>query len=179
MKESDEDILKLAQDTGFSHAALFREEILAPMHEVRDMCADGRCGRYGKCWSCPPGCGTLTENKIIMDRYDDGLLVQTTGELDGDFDAEGIKRTEDRHKKNFSRLARRFRAIIPDCLPLSAGSCTICPRCTYPYKPCRFPDRIFSSMEAYGLLVSDVCEKAGLRYYYGPGTMTFSSCILF
>jgi hypothetical protein len=33
-------------------------------------------------------------------------------------------------------------------------------------------------MEAYGLLVSDVCQKAGLPYYYGKQTITYTSCIL-
>jgi len=36
-----------------------------------------------------------------------------------------------------------------------------------------------SAMEAYGLLVSDVCVRSGLAYNYGPGTMTYTSCILY
>ena len=34
-------------------------------------------------------------------------------------------------------------------------------------------------MEAYGLLVSDVCRRSGLGYYYGTGTMTYTSCVLY
>ena len=37
---------------------------------------------------------------------------------------------------------------------------------------------MFPSMEAYGLLVSDACTSAGLEYYYGKNTMTYTSCIL-
>ena len=44
--------------------------------------------------------------------------------------------------------------------------------------PCRYPDKLWPSMEAYGLLVSDACRSAGLEYYHGPGTITYSSCIL-
>ena len=36
-----------------------------------------------------------------------------------------------------------------------------------------------ASMEAYGLLVSDVCRRSGLGYYYGTGTMTYTSCVLY
>ena len=68
--------------------------------------------------------------------------------------------------------------LYPGCLPLTAGSCTICRSCTCPEKPCRFPNKMLSSMEAYGLLVSEVCKDAGLAYYYGPGTLTYSACIL-
>lgn len=55
---------------------------------------------------------------------------------------------------------------------------TICSQCTYPDSPSRFPDKAIPSMEAYGLLVSKVCEKSGLPYYYGPKTLTYTSCVL-
>jgi len=35
-----------------------------------------------------------------------------------------------------------------------------------------------SSMEAMGLLVSEVCEAAGLPYYYGPNTLTYTGAVL-
>ena len=36
-----------------------------------------------------------------------------------------------------------------------------------------------SSMEAYGLFVSDICTRSGLAYNYGPRTMTYTSCVLY
>ena len=54
-----------------------------------------------------------------------------------------------------------------------------CAKCTYPDQPCRFPDKAFTSMEAYGLLVTDVCKSADTPYYYGRNTVTFTSCVLF
>jgi len=38
---------------------------------------------------------------------------------------------------------------------------------------------MFCSMEACGILVSEACTLAGLKYYYGPGTLTYSSCVLY
>ena len=35
-----------------------------------------------------------------------------------------------------------------------------------------------SGMEAYGLVVSEACMKNGLKYYYGPDTVTFSGMFL-
>ena len=32
-------------------------------------------------------------------------------------------------------------------------------------------------MEAYGLLVSQVCESCGAVYYHGPRTITYVSCL--
>lgn len=113
-----------------------------------------------------------------MAAYSGGVIVQTTGTMADDFDLDAIRETERLHKTRFLTLARQVRCFQPDCLPLTAGACTLCRKCAYPDKPCRFPGKMLSSMEAYGLLVSDVCIKSGLKYYYGPGTMTFTSCIL-
>ena len=83
------------------------------------------------------------------------------------------------HKRRFANFARQARLLYPQCLPLTAGTCTICARCTYPDRPCRFPNKRLSSMEAYGLFVSDICTRSGLNYNYGPNTLTYTSCVLF
>ena len=61
---------------------------------------------------------------------------------------------------------------------VASGGCTVCPKCTCPDTPCRFPDLATPSMEAYGLVVSDVCRDSGLPYYYGPKTITYTACML-
>ena len=114
-----------------------------------------------------------------MGRFDAGVLVQTTGTLADDFDYEEMEAIQRRHKRAFANLTRQARLLLPDCLPLSAGACTVCRRCTCPDRPCRFPDKRMSSMEAYGLLVGDVCLRSGLSYNYGPRTMTYTSCLLY
>ena len=173
-----EELIRLALELGFSHAAPLDASKLRALPEVREMCASGRCRRYGKSWSCPPACGSIEETAARMRAYEGGVLVQTTARLEDDFDYETMRRAQEEHKKHFLDLARQARILHPGCLPLTAGSCTICRSCTYPDRPCRFPDKMLSSMEAYGLLVSEVCRDAGLLYYYGPGTLTYSSCIL-
>jgi len=114
-----------------------------------------------------------------MEGFRSGVLVQTTGAMEDDFDAETIGETYLRHKRNFGTLARQTRLLHPDCLPLTAGACTLCRKCTYPDRPCRFPKKRLSSMEAYGLLVSEVCVRSGVPYNHGPRTITYTSCILF
>ena len=87
-------------------------------------------------------------------------------------------------KINFISIKNRIAAaaaaaVMALCLPLTAGSCTLCARCTYPDRPCRYPTKRLSSMEAYGLFVSDICTRSGLAYNYGPRTMTYTSCVLY
>ena len=174
-----EQILNLARQLGFSRFGAVEMSALEFRQEVRDMCVADRCLSYGKNWSCPPACGTPEVCAQRLGAYARGILVQTVGEMEDDFDAEAIGGTYLRHKAAFDALARQTRALHSDCLPLTAGACMVCKKCTCPDRPCRFPGKRLSSMEAYGLLVSDVCLKSGLEYNYGPKTITYTSCILF
>ena len=172
-----EELLQLAHALGFTAAAPLAAT-LTPLPAVRQMCRENRCGCYATRWSCPPGCGSFETLAGRLARCDRGILVQTTARGQDAFDLEAIRLAEQRHKERFSSLARRARQLFPDCLPLSAGGCRLCIRCTYPKAPCRFPHRMLPSREAYGLLVADVCRAAHLPYYYGENTVTFTSCVL-
>lgn len=172
-------ILELAADCGFSHAAPLDPSTLVFRQEVRDMCVSGRCQNYGKSWSCPPACGTLEEARRLAAGFPYGVLVQTTGALDDDFDYEGMVDAERRHKEALARFADMLLGRCERILPMGAGGCRLCSVCTYPDAPCRFPQRMIVSMEAYGLLVSQVCEGCGIPYSYGPKTITYVSCVLY
>lgn len=171
-------ILRLAEEAGFSHVGELNVSSMRFLPEVRGMCAADRCRNYGKCWTCPPHCGTLDEISARAAQYHRGILVQSTGEMEDDFDVECMMDTERLQKERFARLAEQVREMYPNCLPMASGACTVCGVCACPDEPCRFPERAIPSMEAYGLVVSEVCERSGLPYYYGPQTITYTSCIL-
>ncbi len=173
-----EKAIQLAEEAGFSHWGIFPADKLRYLKEVRDMCAADRCQMYDRCWSCPPACGTLDEIREKTKEYDWGLLVQSTGQMEDDFDVEMMMETEELQKEHLKDLCERI-GTGEKMLPMASGACTICKECTYPDAPCRFPERMHSSMEAYGLVVSEVCQLANVPYYYGPLTITYTSCILF
>lgn len=175
---TNEELLTLAKSCGFDHVGMLNVAALEFNPAVRDMCAADRCRSYGRSWTCPPGCGTLEEISRRAAAYRRGVLLQSTGELEDDFDIETMMDTEKRQKERFMAFVELVRDLHPDCLPMSSGACTICPICTYPDAPCRLPHLAIPSMEAYGLVVSQVCEDSGLPYYYGPRTMTYTSCVL-
>lgn len=176
---NDEQILKLAESIGFEHMIVFDASILQPEPAVREMCAEDKCHRYGKSWSCPPYCGSLEELQKRFSGYSRGILVQTTKALEDDFDYETMMEAEEIQKKRFFRLAAAVKKQLPDCLPVSSGSCTLCESCSCPDAPCQHPEQCYPSMEACGLLVSQVCRDAGLEYYYGKQTVTYTACILY
>ena len=173
-----EEAIRLAEECEFSHTGIFEVSGMRFLEEVRNMCAADRCQKYDKCWSCPPACGTIEESREKSKEFTWGILVQTTGEMEDDFDVETMMEAEQIQKKRLAAYMQK----IPEgekCLGMASGACTICKECTYPDAPCRFPERMMASMEAYGLVVSEVCELADTPYYYGPGTITYSSCVLF
>lgn len=172
------DYIALAKEVGFSNVTNLEMSSLIFRQEVRDMCNPEACKMYGKVWSCPPACGSLENMRNRVTKYSRGIIVQTTGEMKNDFDMDAIREIEAKHKRNFETLVRQIRRISGGCLPMGAGACTKCRRCTYPDRSCRHPETLYPSMEACGLLVSDVCTKSGASYNYGPNTMTFTSCIL-
>ena len=112
-------------------------------------------------------------------KYSKAVMIQTTAVMEDSFDFETMMQAAKDHKERFGKVVELFRTEDPECLPMGAGGCNICKKCTYPDEPCRFPDKAFTSMEAYGLYVAAECKKAGLEYNYGPNTLTYSSCILY
>lgn len=173
-----EQLTKLAEEAGFTAWAALEAATIELKPEVRDMCAANACGQYGKRWSCPPGCGTLEECTGRLTEYPHGILVQTSGEIEDGFDFEAMMEIEASHKEHFSKMHDALLEAGLPVLAIGAGCCTQCAKCTYPDAPCRFPEKMTASMEAYGMLVLEVCKKNGLPYYYGADKMAYTSCFL-
>ncbi len=173
-----EQLIEIAKEAGFTTVSEMDPATINLREDVRAMCADNTCKIYGRNWTCPPACGTLEECRARVAKYHRGIIVQTTGELEDSMDFEGMTEIGRRHKENFAALTPRVREAFPDTLPLSAGGCTVCKTCTYPDEPCRAPQLAFSSMEGYGMLVSEACKANGVPYYYGTNTLTYVGCYL-
>lgn len=171
-------LITTALEAGFDAAGPLDCSTIVLRPEVRAACRTNKCGRYDKSWSCPPGCGSLDECTVLVRRYTTGLIVQTVGQLEDEFDGEGMMAAEQRHSQSFRRLSRELRRDYPDMLLMGTGSCSTCDACSYPNAPCRDPHGASSPMEAFGMMVSDVCRANGMKYYHGKGTITFTACYL-
>ncbi|MCI2131590.1 MAG: DUF2284 domain-containing protein [Eubacterium sp.] len=178
MAFTDMEWVKEAKKIGFSEAGPIDRSTLKPMQMVRDACEEDKCHAYGHNWTCPPECGSLEECGKRMQSYNRGLIVQTVGVLKKTIDSRTIIETEKNHIHMFQELSERMRAAGEKILPLGAGGCRICRKCAYP-DPCRFPEKACSSMEAYGLFVTQVCRDNQVPYYHGEGTITYTGCILY
>ncbi len=170
---------ELARICGFEYNGFMDPSQLDARHEVRDMCASGTCRIYGHNWACPPACKELEEYQSIFASYAQCMVVQTVVTLEDEFDIDTMLEGESIHKNRFLDLFERMQALNTPMLFLSAGTCTICETCTYPEKPCRFPEKRLVSMEAAGLIVSDVCTQAHIPYNHGKETLAYTSCVLY
>ncbi len=167
-----------AKELGFDVVTACDPKTLVPMEQVREMCAADRCQAYGKNWTCPPHCGTLDQCAGQMQSFRRGILLQTVGHMTKAIDSRCYRETERRHSGQFRLLVRELRREYPQALALGAGGCRVCKQCAYP-EPCRFPEQATSSMEGYGLFVTQVCRDNGVAYYHGERTIAYCACILF
>ena len=143
--------------------------------ELLKACAANACGKYNKCWTCPPAVPPLEEQQKKIQSFSHAFIFTTTSNLDDSFDYEGMMRAKDYHDKLTAEMHEKFGAANP---VFGAGGCTICERCAWP-EPCRFPEKIVPAIEAAGINVTELSRAAGLRYHNGENTVTYFSMILY
>lgn len=171
-------LAEAAKSCGFTYSAYLNAEKITLREEVREMCRTGKCGKYGKNWSCPPHCGTLSACREELSRRNRGILLQTVGEVEDSFDIEAMKETERLHKENLRRFCEFLSKEKREILVLGTGCCSICADCTCPDTPCRFPEKQVSSLEAYGVLVTELCKENDMAYYYGSNKISYTAACL-
>lgn len=145
--------------------------------EVRADCALNYCGRYGKCWTCPPGCGDWEVLRDKFQAYAHAFIYTTCTPLEDSYDIEGMEEGRKLHDEADKVLIARLGE--EEYRLTGAGSCGICAKCTYPDAPCRFPDKARSSMEACGMDVVNLSKIAGIHYINGANTVTYFSAVFF
>jgi predicted metal-binding protein len=174
-------IEQIASEIGFECMGMCSAKELVAREEVRSMCSANKCQVFDHSWACPPACGDIAYFQERMRAHEHCLIVQTVAEMEDDFDVETMEEAGERQKQRVLDLVEAIdkAGLSAETMTLSAGTCTLCKTCTYPDEPCRFPDKRLVSMEAAGLVVSEVCMQAGIEYNHGPLTMTYSGCVLY
>lgn len=181
MEKSDLDskLEQMAEEHGYNCIGFTTADKLEPLEDVRKMCASDKCHNYDRSWSCPPVCGTVDDYVERFSNFEKCMVFETVTELDGTFDIHTMLSANRNHKKRMIPFADEVKEIVPECLFLGAGPCTICKHCAYPDEECRYPDQQYAAMEAAGLVVSSVCEAAEIPYYHGSDHIAYVSCVLY
>lgn len=144
--------------------------------EVRQICARNQCQNYGKTWACPPAVGTFEECRDKCLSYSYGFVFASSYELEDSFDFEGMLHG---HRQFKSVCDNLHKLLAQPSLLLSNEGCIRCASCTYPETPCRFPEKLFPSLEGYGILVTALAECAGIPYRYGTNSVSYFGLVCY
>ncbi len=140
-------------EEGFSQVGRVEVGRLRYDPEIRQICEENRCGNYGATWACPPVVGTLEQCRQRCEQYTGMLLFNRCFQLEDSFDLEGMRNSLFRFKELVDALDRRLRLLLEQYQLLSNEGC--------------------------GFSVSQLAQKAGIRYYHGKNTVTYFGALLF
>ena len=79
--------------------------------------------RYNDYTTCNGG-NLVMECRKKIEKYREGIIVQTVGKLEDPLDGETMMETEAVHKQNFYEFEKMLRERWPGMLPIGAGCCT-------------------------------------------------------
>jgi predicted metal-binding protein len=146
---------------------------------LRSYCEMNYCGSYGKNFACPPDVGSSNDVIKKAKTYDSALVFQSVFTIQDSFDFEGMTEAADVHSKTARKICDIISKEYDDFLQLTVGACDICSTCTKSEgKPCRFPQRAVSSLEAYCINVSVLAPLCGMQYINGKDTVTYFGAFL-
>lgn len=129
------------------------------------------CGRYGKCWACPPY--DFAEDEYLGQFTTISLLATKITPSEGvALTPETAERILNRERQ---RLDRMLLGMEGNARAFFAGTCILCPpeKCTRRERlPCRHPESIRPSLEALGFdIARTASELFGIPLQWGsPGT---------
>lgn len=147
--------------------------------EIQKICAGNACRLYGKTWACPPAVGTVQECRERCLGYAKAMVFSAVYPLEDSFDYEGMIKGHDAFKDLCDRLYALVKPRLGDFLLLSNEGCKRCKTCTYPSAPCRKPERLFPSLEGFGIHVAKLAAKGNVKYTNGENTVTYFGMLLY
>lgn len=179
MSAMSEEMLKQLKQFSFANVGVTKVSEIRFDPTLRELCEKNSCGRFNTNYAGPPLCGDVVDLIARAKTYEDAIVFQNIYELEDSFDIEGM----DEAGIDFQRIAQKVKvmtqAVDKSSLFLGAGCCRICDRCAFLDKqPCRCPDLAYASLEAYGIFVSDLAQKTGMKYINGQNTVTYFGAIL-
>lgn len=149
--------------------------------DFRRLCEANTCGKYGRCWMCPPDAGDIEDLMGEIRTFDNALVYQTIGLLEDSYDIEGMAAAAEKHNSLAQGLKGFFtKDEFRKVLHLGAGGCHLCPVCAkVDDLPCRHPEDAISSLETYGINVSKLAAACGMKYINGQNTVTYFGAVFY
>ena len=139
-------------------------------NEVRSYCEGNMCRNFGATWACPPAVGTVDQCRARVRQFERAMVFASAYPLENSFDLEGMR---DGHRAFKAVCDRLYERCVGEFLLLSNEGCIRCGKCSYPDAPCCFPEKLFHSLEGYGIFVNELANAAGVPYKAGENTVSY------
>ncbi|MBR4226035.1 MAG: hypothetical protein IKR86_04560 [Candidatus Methanomethylophilaceae archaeon] len=140
----------------------------------RSLCAENKCGSYGRSWGCPPGCD-LTVEKVSKE-YSRMGVVKKRFEVDLS-DKEALDRLGEDLQTHVRSIVLALRREGYRCLGFADGGCRYCGRCSYP-EPCRYPEMLVPSVSVLGLDLKEYMAANGEDFRFEKDAVTMYGFIM-
>ncbi len=172
---NEQNLIDQALGFGAYKAAVISVDRIHFDRSFRALCESNACGNFGKCWMCPPDAGEIDDLIAQAKTFQKALVYQTVGELEDSYDIDGMLKAGERQNQLARKISKGFASLpFVKTLHLGAGGCRVCPVCAKRAgEPCRYPERAMSSLETYGVAVSELAETCGMKYINGQNTVTY------
>ncbi len=179
MKELEQ-LQQAILELGAYKAGLVRVADIDFEPDFRKLCERNSCGMYGQSWMCPPDVGPVDQLIAQAKQFQWAVVFQTVNRLEDSYDIEGMLEAGKSMNRLMAAVRRKLEELgVEKRLLLGAGGCRVCQICAKVQgRTCRNPDLALSSFEAYGVNVSDLAPKAGMKYINGQNTVTFFGGVL-
>jgi len=175
-------LVKDALELSAVHVSIAEVAEIKFNEDFRKLCEQNSCGSYNKNWMCPPAVGPIYDLKKRALGFKQGLLFQTVHPIASSLDWKGMKEGGVKHTEIFRKILECMENnyTFKEILPLNAGPCTYCAKCSYLIgEECQFPDKAVSSVEANGIDVMALVKAYGIPYNNGKNTVSYVALILF
>lgn len=174
-------IKQVALDAGADKAAVIAQSDIVLSEEFREICRSNGCGKYNRCWMCPPDIGEIARLMEQIRAYSGAVLYQTISSIEDSFDIEGMLKAGQAHAELSREIHRQLKTMQTDnLLHLTCGGCRLCTSCAKEEDmPCRFPESALPSLEGYGVDVYRTTLGTDLKYINGENTVTFFGMVLY
>ena len=173
-------LLSLAKAAGACGAEYFEGRSIVLDRQFRDICRTNACGRYGRCYMCPPDIGNIEENMEKIRAFPHVIVYQSISPLEDSFDFEGMMEAGEHHGRISGRIHLALKELLAEpYLHLSSG-CRLCQRCAkLDALPCRHPEIALGAVEGHGVDVYQTVKNSSLKYVNGENTVTYFGMLFF
>lgn len=178
------DIEKIRKDA-LKQGITFTDVVPSPRSDAktaevfRAICKTNKCGNYDRSWTCPPAVGPIDECLEQLYSFDNAVIFMRKFVDVNVKDEASLKKMMKEHQDSCRTIKHMFANEGFDELTLSDGECKFCEKCTYPDKPCRYPNERIPSVSGYGIDMEKYITSNGIEFKFSDNEVTLYGLLLF